>query len=104
LRRRTGAGDPPAERNAPVRADKPGRVAARAGFTGFYTYDILLYDGAKFDRLCTQARTAGILCAPSVGPGYDAAAATGDTRVKPRLDGGTYDSMWRAANDAAQTS
>jgi hypothetical protein len=74
--------------------------AARAGFTGFYTYDILLYDGAKFDRLCTQARTAGILCAPSVGPGYEAAAATGDTRIKPRLDGGTYDSMWRAANDA----
>jgi glycoprotein endo-alpha-1,2-mannosidase len=74
--------------------------AARAGFAGFYTYDILLYDGAKFDRLCTQARTLGILCAPSVGPGYQATAATGDTRVKPRLDGGTYDSMWRAANNA----
>jgi glycoprotein endo-alpha-1,2-mannosidase len=75
--------------------------AARAGFAGFYTYDILLYDGAKFDRLCTQARKLGILCAPSVGPGYQATAATGDTRVKPRLNGGTYDSMWRAANDAA---
>jgi hypothetical protein len=74
--------------------------AARAGFTGFYTYDILLYDGAKFGRLCDQARVAGILCAPSVGPGYEARAATGDTRVKPRLDGATYDSMWRAANDA----
>src|SRR5262245_8149937 len=74
--------------------------AARAGFAGFYTYDILLYDGAKFDRLCTQARSLGILCAPSVGPGYQATAATGDTRVKPRLNGGTYDSMWRAANDA----
>ncbi len=35
-----------------------------------------------------------------MGPGYEAAAATGDTRVKPRLNGGTYDSMWRAANDA----
>jgi glycoprotein endo-alpha-1,2-mannosidase len=79
-----------------------GRVgfAARAGFAGFYTYDILVYDGAKFGRMCEQARTLGILCAPSVGPGYEAAAATGDTRVKPRLDGGTYDSMWRAANDA----
>jgi glycoprotein endo-alpha-1,2-mannosidase len=74
--------------------------AARAGFAGFYTYDILLYDGAKFDRLCAQARALGILCAPSVGPGYQATAATGDTRVKPRLNGGTYDSMWRAANDA----
>ncbi len=74
--------------------------AARAGFAGFYTYDILLYDGAKFGRLCAQAREAGILCAPSVGPGYEATAATGDTRVKPRLDGSTYDSMWRAAQDA----
>lgn len=79
-----------------------GRVgfAARAGFTGFYTYDILVYDGAKFGRMCDQARAAGILCAPSVGPGYEATAATGDTRVKPRLGGSTYDSMWRAANDA----
>jgi glycoprotein endo-alpha-1,2-mannosidase len=79
-----------------------GRVgfAARAGFTGFYTYDILVYDGAKFGRMCDQARALGILCAPSVGPGYEAAAATGDTRVKPRLAGATYDSMWRAANDA----
>ena len=74
--------------------------AAHAGFAGFYTYDILLYDGAKFGRLCEQARAAGILCAPSVGPGYEATAATGDTRVKPRLDGSTYDSMWRAAQDA----
>src|SRR5207247_6645457 len=74
--------------------------AAHAGFAGFYTYDILLYDGAKFGRLCEQARSAGILCGPSVGPGYEAAAATGDMRVKPRLDGSTYDSMWRAAEGA----
>jgi glycosyl hydrolase family 99 len=71
--------------------------AAAAGFAGFYTYDILLYHGAKFDRLCTQARAMGILCAPSVGPGYDAWQATGDMRVKPRRSGATYDSMWRAA-------
>ncbi|MFI5414623.1 MAG: alpha-mannosidase, partial [Candidatus Lutacidiplasmatales archaeon] len=43
------------------------------------------------------ARSYGILCAPSVGPGYDAAAATGDTHVKDRLNGATYDSMWSAA-------
>ena len=75
--------------------------AAAAGFSGFYTYDILLYHGAKFDRLCSQARAAGILCAPSVGPGYEASQATGDIRVKPRNDGATYDSMWRAALQAA---
>jgi Glycosyl hydrolase family 99 len=74
--------------------------ATRAGFAGFYTYDILLYDGSKFDRFCTQARAMGILCAPSVGPGYEASQATGDSRVKPRLFGETYDSMWRAALDA----
>jgi hypothetical protein len=74
--------------------------AARAGFTGFYTYDILIYDAAKFDRLCTQAHASGILCAPSVGPGYEAWQATGDVRVKPRLFGATYDSMWNAAERA----
>ena len=74
--------------------------AVRAGFAGFYTYDILLYDGSKFGRLCAQAREAGILCAPSVGPGYEASQATGDARVKPRLRGATYDSMWRAAERA----
>jgi glycoprotein endo-alpha-1,2-mannosidase len=74
--------------------------AARAGFDGFYTYDILVYHGAKFDRLCLQARAAGILCAPSVGPGYKAWYAVGDSRVKPRLFGATYDSMWRAALNA----
>jgi hypothetical protein len=74
--------------------------AAAAGFTGFYTYDIVVYGGGKFDRLCAQARALGILCAPSVGPGYDAWQATGDTNLKPRLNGATYDTMWRAALDA----
>src|SRR6476659_910386 len=73
------------------------RFAARAGFAGFYTYDIVIYHAAKFDRYCKQARAQGILCAPSVGPGYDAQAATGDVHVKDRLFGATYDSMWRAA-------
>lgn len=71
--------------------------AAQAGFTGFYTYDVLIYGGAKFARLCAQAHATGLLCAPSVGPGYHATAATGDVRVKPRRQGLTYDSMWRAA-------
>ena len=74
--------------------------AARAGFAGFYTYDILVYNGAKFGRLCAQARELGILCAPSVGPGYEAWQGTGDARVKPRLFGATYDSMWKAAAQA----
>ena len=73
-----------------------GRAAA-GGFDGLYTYDVLLFDGALFPRLCGQARRLGLLCAPSVGPGYDARRATGDSRVRPRRNGATYDSMWRGA-------
>ena len=71
--------------------------AATGRFDGVYTYDILLFDGDFFGRYCTQARRAGLLCAPSVGPGYVATRATGDTRVKKRRAGATYDAMWRAA-------
>ena len=73
-----------------------GRAAA-GGFDGLYTYDVLLFDGALFPRLCRQARRLGLLCAPSVGPGYDARRATGDGRLRPRRHGARYDSMWRAA-------
>lgn len=71
--------------------------AAAAGFEGVYTYDVLAYDGGSFKRLCNQARVAGLVCAPSVGPGFDARRAVGIERTKPRRAGGTYDAMWRAA-------
>ena len=74
----------------------PGKAAA-GRFDGLYTYDVLLFSGALFPRLCRQARRLGLLCAPSVGPGYDARRATGDARVRPRQGGATYDSMWRGA-------
>ena len=84
----------------------PGRVfaqthlvgfAARGRFEGIYTYDVLVWGADKFARLCAQARRARIACAPSVGPGYDARRAVGDRRIKPRRNGRTYDTMWRAA-------
>ena len=71
--------------------------AAAGGFDGLYTYDVLLFGGALFPRLCDQARRLHLLCAPSVGPGYDARNATRDHRVKPRRDGARYDAMWRGA-------
>lgn len=71
--------------------------AKLGGFTGVYTYDVLANGGSSFGRLCEEAHRAGLLCAPSVGPGYDAARATGDPRVKPRRDGLTYDAMWISA-------
>jgi hypothetical protein len=71
--------------------------AAAGGFAGLYTYDILVYGGPTFARICQEARALNLLCAPSVGPGYDALRGNGDPRVKPRRHGATYDSMWRAA-------
>jgi hypothetical protein len=73
-----------------------GRAKA-SGFDGVYTYDVVTWNGALFRRLCTQARRAGLLCAPSVGPGYDARLATREQAVRPRLDGTTYDRMWKTA-------
>jgi glycoprotein endo-alpha-1,2-mannosidase len=73
-----------------------GRAKA-SGFDGLYTYDVVTWNGALFRRLCTQARRAGLLCAPSVGPGFDARLATHVDAVRPRLRGATYDRMWKTA-------
>jgi glycoprotein endo-alpha-1,2-mannosidase len=72
-------------------------TAKKGGFDGLYTYDVYVYDGSSFPRLCKQAWKLGLLCAPSVGPGYDARRATGDARVRSRLRGARYDWMWRKA-------
>jgi hypothetical protein len=72
-------------------------LAAAGKFDGVYTYDVLVFGAGKLGRICGQARRAGLLCAPSVGPGYDARRAVGDSHVKPRVGGWTYDSMWGAA-------
>jgi glycoprotein endo-alpha-1,2-mannosidase len=71
--------------------------AQAAHFAGIYTYDIVTHEPATFGWLCARAHRAGLICAPSVGPGYDALRATGDTHVRPRRDGATYDAMWQAA-------
>jgi Glycosyl hydrolase family 99 len=71
--------------------------AKAGGFQGIYTYDIVTYRGRTFARMCTAAHKQGLLCAPSVGPGYSAERATGDTRIVDRANGRTYDSMWNAA-------
>jgi glycoprotein endo-alpha-1,2-mannosidase len=73
-----------------------GRAKA-SGFDGLYTYDVVTWNGALFKRLCTQAHAAGLLCAPSVGPGYDARLATRHEVVRPRNSGLTYDRLWKTA-------
>jgi glycoprotein endo-alpha-1,2-mannosidase len=75
-------------------------AAAAAGFDGVYTYDVVVYGGDKFARLCQQAHAVKLVCAPSVGPGYDARRGSGDPVMKPRRDGATYDSMWKLAIQA----
>ena len=85
---------------APTRVfAQTGRIgqAAAGHFDGVYTYDILVLGGGSFRRICSQAHAAGLLCAPSVGPGYDALRASGDARLKARRRGATYDAMWQAA-------
>ncbi len=71
--------------------------AAADHFAGVYTYDVVSFGPATFGPLCARAHSAGLLCAPSVGPGYDALRATGDTHVRGRDNGATYDAMWKAA-------
>jgi len=73
-----------------------GRAKA-SGFDGLYTYDVVTWNGSLFRRLCTQAHNAGLVCAPSVGPGYDARLATRDEAIRPRQQGVTYDRMWKTA-------
>lgn len=74
----------------------PGKAAA-GGFAGLYTYDVYTYTGSSFSRVCASARRLDLVCAPSVGPGYDARRATGGSNVRPRRNGATYDGMWRQA-------
>jgi hypothetical protein len=103
-----GPQDDTAENWAAARATLPADVrlfaqthlvgwAAAGRFDGVYTYDVLVFTGDRFARLCEQARKAKLLCAPSVGPGYDARRAVADARVRPRRQGRTYDGMWANA-------
>jgi hypothetical protein len=73
-----------------------GRAKA-SGFDGVYTYDVGAWNGSTYRRICTQAHQAGLECAPSVGPGYDARLSTDLPLVRPRLHGETYDRMWKTA-------
>jgi hypothetical protein len=71
--------------------------AAAAKFDGFYTYDFINFGGDKFVRLCTQAHAVHLLCAPSVGPGYDGTRAGEAPVRRGRHNGETYDALWAGA-------
>ena len=71
--------------------------AAAGRFDGIYTYDFMTYHGGKFARLCSEAHTRGLVCAPSVGPGYDGRRAGEAPALRGRRNGATYDALWAAA-------
>jgi hypothetical protein len=71
--------------------------AAAGRFDGLYTYDFVNWHGGKFARICAQAHALRLLCAPSVGPGYDGRRAGEPPVRRSRRNGATYDALWAAA-------
>lgn len=71
--------------------------AHRAGFDGVYTYDPLRYPFSGFKTFCAQARVRGLLCSPSVSPGYDGRRGVPDDNVRDRAAGWRYDESWTGA-------
>ena len=71
--------------------------AAAAHFDGVYTYDFSTFGGGKFVRLCAQAHAMHLVCAPSVGPGFNGHRAGEAAANRPRAKGATYDHLWSAA-------
>ena len=97
-RRRVG-GDERANPGRPrVREHKPRRPRCRRGLRRpLHLRRPTLRRRALPAPLPPGTAAASALCAPSVGPGYDARRATADVRIKPRRDGARYDGMWRGA-------
>ena len=77
--------------------------AQAAHFDGIYTYDPVRYGRNQFGAACGAARQARIVCAPSVGPGFNNQRNTppGQTpRFVSRDGGARYESQWSDANAA----
>ena len=71
--------------------------AAAAGFDGVYTYYALAFDPAEFASICGRARVRGLLCSPSVSPGYDGRRGVPDPQVLDREGGARYHRSWTGA-------
>ena len=74
--------------------------AAAAGFQGVYTYEVYDEQGSDFGPVCAEAHSYGLLCSPSVGPGFIDARANNDSRYRSRQNGAVYDSLWSGALNA----
>ncbi len=72
--------------------------AAKAGFDGIYTYDVLPYAPGDFGAVCREARVRNLACSPSVNPGYNDSATRPDrANVRSRQGGARYDDWWTGA-------
>ena len=71
--------------------------AKEAGFDGVYTYDPLRYSPDDLKTFCGHARSRGLLCSPSVSPGYDGRRGVPDPTVRDRVGGARYDDYWTGA-------
>jgi hypothetical protein len=71
--------------------------AVASGFQGLFTYDAYDEQPSAFLPTCTAAHAYGLLCAPSVAPGFIADRANNDSRYRSRQNGATYDAMWQGA-------
>ncbi len=74
--------------------------AVASGFNGIYTYEVYDEQASDFAPVCTQAHAYGLLCSPSVGPGFIDDRANNDTRYRSRQNGAVYDSLWAGAVNA----
>lgn len=100
--------DFPAAAWAPVNDAKPSTLRLLAGtglvgyaaaghFDGVYTYDFDTWRPGMFARMCAQAHARQLICAPSVGPGFNGTRAGESATSRLRLNGATYDHLWSAA-------
>jgi Glycosyl hydrolase family 99 len=70
--------------------------AKRAGFSGVYTYGRTTGLGS-YKALCKEVHRWGLLCAPSVYPGYATKRAENNSLTVARRDGRHYDAVWTSA-------
>ena len=86
---------------AQMRSGEFSVFARAAGFDGIYTYDAVRFAPGDFAGVCATARRNGLLCSPSVSPGYTATRLKpSDTQFVARDNGGRYDATWAGALDA----
>ena len=80
------------------------QFAVASGFQGIYTYEVYDETAADFGPVCSEAHSYGLLCSPSVGPGFIDDRANNDSRYRSRQNGAVYDSLWQGAVNANPNS